>query len=105
MAEDEPEQNPKLPEDARLTSLEERLKRARLEEAVRTGGSRPASGRGQSQGMRILSVLFGYPMGTALIGWLIDQWLGTRWVLVAMLFLGFVIAFREVFRISKERPE
>ncbi|MBA3676837.1 MAG: AtpZ/AtpI family protein [Sphingosinicella sp.] len=105
MTENEPGQNPKLPEDARLTSLDERLKRARLEEAVRTGGSRPASSKGQSQGMRILSVLFGYPMGSALIGWLFDQWLGTRWVLVAMLFLGFVIAFREVWKISKERPE
>lgn len=105
MTEEEPEQNPKLPEDARLTSLDERLKRARLDEAFRTGAIRREPGKGQSQGMRILSVLFGYPLGSALIGWVIDQWLGTRWVLVAMLFLGFVIAFREVWKISKERPE
>jgi ATP synthase protein I len=55
--------------------------------------------------MRILSVLFGYPMGSALLGWLFDRWLGTRWLLVVMLFLGFVIAFREVWKISKQPPE
>ena len=105
MAENEPRHDPKLPQDARLESLDERLREAQQAEAARKGRAKPARGRGQAQGMRILSVLFGYPAGSALIGWLFDRWLGTRWVMVAMLFLGFVIAFREVWKISKQPPE
>ena len=105
MAENEPWQDPTSPRDARLTSLDERLRDAKQAEAARTGRQKPASRTGQAQGMRILSVLFGYPMGSALLGWLFDRWLGTRWILVAMLFLGFVIAFREVWKISKQPPE
>ena len=105
MAENEPDYDPKLPQDARLASLDERLRDAQQAEAARTGRVKPASRKGQAQGMRILSVLFGYPMGSALLGWLFDQWLGTRWIVVAMLFLGFVIAFREVWKISKQPPE
>jgi len=105
MAADEPPQDPKLPQDARLASLDERLRQAKSDEAARTGRTTAAPRKGQAQGMRVISVLFGYPMGSALLGWLFDQWLGTRWIMVAMLFLGFVIAFREVWKISKQPPE
>ena len=88
MAADEPRQDPKLPEDARLASLDERLRRAKSDEAARTGRTTAAPRKGQAQGMRVISVLIGYPMGSALLGWLFDQWLGTRWIMVAMLFLG-----------------
>ena len=37
MAEDEPDQDPSPPEDARLTSLNQRLKQAQLEEAAKKG--------------------------------------------------------------------
>ena len=37
MAEDEPRQDPKLPPDARLDSLDERLREAQAAEAARTG--------------------------------------------------------------------
>ena len=54
--EDETGQDPKSPEDARLTSLDERLKQAQLEEAARKG--RPDIERSQqlvrSVGMRML---------------------------------------------------
>ena len=106
MAENEPGQDPLLPEDARLKTLEKRLKQAQLDEAVRTGRTTTVSNVGRSQGMRILSDLIGIPFGSALIGWLFDRWLGTMpWVMLAMLFLGFGIAIRNVFWISKQRPE
>lgn len=106
MAENEPWQDPGLPEDARLTSLDRRLKQAQHDEAVRTGKVTTVSQKGRSQGMRILSDLVGIPFGSALIGWLLDGWLGTRpWVMLAMLFLGFGIAVRNVLWISKQRPE
>ena len=105
MAEDEPAQAPKSPKDARLRSLDERLDRAQAEGAERTGVTRRAPLKGQSQGMRILSVLFGYPAGSALIGWLVDQWLGTRMIMIVMLFVGFIAAIWEVWKISNQRPE
>lgn len=106
MAEDGPRQDPKLSEDARLKSLDERLKKAQADEAARTGKVRTRPRKGQSQGMRVLSDLVGIPLGSALIGWLIDRWLETTpWVMLGMLFLGFGIAFRNVLRISKEPAE
>ena len=103
MAEDEPRRDPELPEDARLTSLEERLKAAQQTEAIRSGQVKPdASYR---LGMRVLSELIGAPFGGALIGWLLDRWLGTAPLLMlALLFLGFVVGIRNIIRISKTPP-
>ena len=106
MAEDGPWQDPKSPEDARLASLDERLRRAQAEEAARTKGSKWAAPlTTKSEGWRILSVLFGYPAGSALIGWLIDRWAGTAWVMLVMLFLGFGTAIWEVWKISQRAPK
>lgn len=105
MAKREPEPEP-LPEDARLTSLDERLRRARLEEDARTAGKRKQPRPGQKQGMRILSDLIGIPFGSALIGWTIDRWAGTMpWTMLALMFLGFGAAVWNVLRISKQPPE
>ena len=104
MAEDESWQDPKSPQDARLASLDERLRRAQADEATRTGVARRKPQTGQAQGMRILSVLISYPLGSALIGWAIDRFAGTRGIWVAMLFVGFGIAMWEVWKISKQSP-
>jgi ATP synthase protein I len=105
MAEDGPWQDPKSPQDARLASLDERLRQAQADEAARAGPKRGAQGRGQNQGMRILSVLVSYPVGSALIGWVIDRWAGTHWVMLVMLFLGFGAAMWEVWKISQQAPK
>lgn len=105
MAEDEQRQDPKLPQDARLDSLDERLRDAQAAEAARTGVKKRPAQTGQRQGMRILSVMFSYPLGSALIGWVIDRAAGTRGIWVAMLFLGFGAAMWEVWKISKQKPE
>lgn len=94
-----------LGEDARLASLDERLKSAQAAEDVRTGKQRP-SNKGYSQGNRVLAELIGGMIGGALIGWLLDRFLGTSpWLLLALLFLGIGVAFRNIIRISSERPE
>ena len=106
MAADEPEQDPKSLPDARLESLEKRLSRAEHAEAVRTGkqDADRAQNVVRSAGMRILSDLVGIPFGAGLIGWLADRWLGTRpWVMLALLFLGFGIAVRNVMQIAKQQ--
>lgn len=102
MAADEPSEDPRLPEDARLTSLERRLKAAQADEAARAGGRHAVADYAKSPGYRVLSVLIGYPLGSALIGWAIDWFAGTRGVWVAMLFVGFIVAMWEVWKISKQ---
>lgn len=67
--------------------------------------ARRAPQTGQRQGMRILSVLISYPLGSALIGWVIDRLAGTHGIWGAMLFLGFGAAMWEVWKISKQKPE
>ena len=95
-------QDPGLPEDARLTSLDQRLKQAQAEESRRTGGHGAAADYYKSPGYRVLSVLIGYPLGSALIGYGVDYFVGTTGVWVIMLFVGFAIAMWEVWKISKQ---
>lgn len=109
MAANEPEQAPDSGEDPRLKSLDQRLKAAHHAEAERTA---PVSvgagftGKGASQGNRVLSTLIGAPLGSMLIGWLLDRWLETApKAMLAMLFLGIIAAFVQIFRISRERAE
>ena len=106
MQENEPGQDPKLSEDSRLISLEERLKRAQAEEAERTGKTRKPVDENYRMGNLVLSYLIGGPAGGALIGWLLDRWLDTSpWLLLLFMTLGIVVAFRNIFRISNKRPD
>ncbi|HEU0098212.1 MAG TPA: F0F1 ATP synthase assembly protein I [Allosphingosinicella sp.] len=104
MAEDEPRQDPKSPQDVRLASLDERLRQAQAGEAARAGRTGRKPEKGQAQGMRILSVLISYPLGSALVGFAIDRFAGTRGIWVAMLFVGFGLAMWEVWKVSKQSP-
>jgi len=106
MAENEPGQDPNSAEDPRLTSLDERLRAAAEAEKVRTGTAQKKPDRGYSQGNRVLTELIAGIAGGALIGWVLDRWLGTSpWLLLALMFLGIGVAFRNIIRISNERPE
>jgi len=102
MAEDEPWQDPKAPQDARLASLDERLAQAQAGEAKRSGRQdRGAAAYYRSPGYRVLSVMVGYPLGCALIGYMIDRVAGTHGIWVAMVFVGFGVAMWEIWKISK----
>ena len=106
MAENGSGQDQKLPEDARLASLEERLKQAQVEEAIRTGQARKGADRNEQLGNRVLSYLIGGLAGGALIGWLLDSWLGTSpLLLISLLVLGTVGGFWNIIRISTQRPD
>lgn len=89
-------------EDSRLVSLEERLDRAEVAEAKRTAvNAGPESDANYKLGNRVLAELLGGLIGGALFGWLIDRFAGTSpWGLLGMLFLGIVVAFRNIIRIS-----
>jgi ATP synthase protein I len=90
MAADETDEAPASPQDARLGSLEERLKQAERVEAERRPRSPHSSAVVRSRGMRVAQGLVGMPLGGALIGWLIDRLLDTApWIMLALMFIGF----------------
>lgn len=106
MAENSPGQDPELSEDARLTSLDERLKRAQADEAVRTGRDRKPADRNEQLGTRVLSYLIGGMLGGAVIGWVLDRLFGTSpWLLLVMLFLGTAAGFWNIIKLSNQRPK
>lgn len=93
-------------EDPRLASLDQRLERARRDEAKRTGVVRDEGEAGYQLGNRVLAALIGSLVGSALIGWLIDRWFGTTpWALIVALFLGIAVAFRQIIRLTTKRPD
>jgi ATP synthase protein I len=103
MAEDENGEVPKLPPDARLESLDERLDRLQQAEAAKQAKT------AVDPNMRIAQLVIGYliggPLGGALIGWGLDSLFGTfPTLLLVMLFLGFAVGVRNILRISKVPP-
>src|SRR3954451_4684267 len=100
MAEDDTDEVPKLPPDARLESLDERLDRARQREVEK------ASKVQVDPNMRVSQLVIGYliggPLGGGLLGWGLDSLFGTKpWLTLLMLILGFAVGIRNVVRISK----
>lgn len=93
-------------EDSRLVSLEERLDRAEAAEAKRTAvNASPEADANYRLGNRVLAELLGGIGGGALVGWVIDRFAGTApWGLLVVMFLGIIVAFRNIFRIANIRP-
>lgn len=108
MAEDEFEEVAKLPPDARLESLDQRLDRAQAVEAKRTGVTLPNPGTRIAQ--QAFGHLVGAPVGGAVLGWGLDSLAGLAgyWSFplftLLMLFFGFGVGVRNVIRISKTPP-
>ena len=103
MATDETRQDPRLPPDARLDSLEQRLDRLQEAEAKRTYKATP------NPTTRIWQLMFshlvGAPVGGGVIGWGLDSLFGTFPTLfLIMLFVGFGVGVVNVMRISKTPP-
>jgi ATP synthase protein I len=104
---DEPTARDPVAEDPRIGSLDERLKAAqeREEERSRPSGSGHADAN-YRMGSRVLSELIGGIGGGALVGWVIDRFAGTSpWGLLVLMFLGIIVAFRSIIRISSRRPD
>ncbi len=105
MAENGPGQDPKLPEDARLDALQQRIRQAQADEVERTGQGRKTADRNEQLGNRVLSYLIGGLAGGALIGWVLDRVFGTSpLLLISLLILGTVGGFWNIIKISTQRP-
>lgn len=104
---DEPDARDPVGEDARLDALDERLRAAREFEEKR---NRPVAGAeadaNYRAGNRVLAELLGGIVGGVFLGWVIDHFAGTApWGLLVMMFLGIFVAFRNIIRMSKRRPD
>lgn len=87
--------------DRRLDQLDARLNQIAAKEAERTGQIGPRIDANERLGNRVLADLIGGIAGGALIGWVIDHFAGSwPWGFVIFLFLGIVVAFRNIFRIA-----
>ena len=100
MTEDDIDEAAKLPPDARIESLDERLDRAQRREAEEANKNRV------DPNMRVTQLAIGYliggPLGGGLLGWGLDSLFGTRpWIMLVMLFLGFGVGVRSILRIAK----
>ena len=101
MAEDDTEEVPKLPPDARLESLDERLARLQRREAEKT--ARDEGAASTRAGRLVVNQLIGGPLGGGIVGWLLDRWLGTApWLMLILMFVGFAGGFINVIRISNK---
>ena len=104
---DEPPARDPIGEDARIDALDDRLKAVREREEKRNravaGGEADANYR---MGNRVLAELIGGIGGGAFLGWVIDHFAGTSpWGLLVVMFLGIIVAFRNIIRISNRRPD
>ena len=99
MSDEKPAREP-IVEDARIDALEARLDAATEREEQR---NRPKGNGGTDAnyraGNRVLADLLGGILGGGIIGWVIDHFAGTSpWGLLIMLFLGIVVAFRNIIK-------
>lgn len=101
MADDETEQDPTSPQDSRISSLDERLKRAERVEGERKPKPVDSSTVIRTAGLRVAQSLIGMPLGGAIIGWLLDRLFETApWIMLALMFIGFAGAVLDVMKNS-----
>lgn len=103
---DDPSDRHPLGQDRSIDTLQQRIDAASAAEERRKGGKPPEADAGYRLGNRVLADLIAGVGGGALIGWLLDSWLGTSpWLLLGLLFLGMIAAFRNIMKISGGRRD
>lgn len=93
---------PNLPEDEALDSLEQRIEATRKAEDERLAKSHPEAGKARSTGMQVISTMVGYPLGGIIVGWGLDEVFGTHpWIMIVLMFMAFAGAFMHVIQANK----
>ena len=105
MSDEKPAREP-IEEDARIDALEERLKAARSREEERNRPQVSGADANYRSGNRVLADLLGGILGGTVVGYAIGYLTDTNpWALLIGLFLGIVVALRNIIRISSQRPD
>ena len=105
MSDEKPAREP-IAEDARIDALEARLMAAREREEQRNRSQVSGSDANYRSGNRVLADLLGGILGGLVLGWIVDHFAGTLpWGLLAGLFLGIAVAFRNIFRMANDRRD
>ncbi|MGD9665304.1 MAG: AtpZ/AtpI family protein [Novosphingobium sp.] len=103
---EKPSERELIGEDARIDALEQRLKAAREREDERNRPHVQSADANYRMGNRVLADLLGGIGGGALIGLVIDHFANTSpGGLLVMMFLGIIVAFRNIFRMASKRPD
>ena len=107
MADDQADPNDDASDSARLNRLDERLKAIRSADAAReVKAAGPSAAKGYALGNRVIAELVGGMAGGAIVGGTIDHFAGTSpLALLVLLFLGIGVAFRNIIRLSNQRPD
>lgn len=94
-----------MAEDRQTDDLDARIASAKAADLSR-GGVKAPQAKGYGQGSKVLALLLGALFGGGVMGWALDQWLGTSpWALLIVLTLAIIGAFLNIMKISKERAE
>lgn len=103
MGDDETDEVPILPPDARLESLDRRLDQLQQAEEERKRKGRPD--RVRQFGQRMAGQMIGGPAGGLLFGWGLDTLFGTKPLfMIILMFVGFGIGLRNVYHWTKSTP-
>lgn len=94
-----------MADDRAIDDLDARIASAKAAGLSRGGVSVPQA-KGYGQGSKVLALLLGALFGGGVMGWALDQWLGTSpWALLIVLTLAIIGAFLNIMKISKERAQ
>ena len=105
MSDDKPAREP-IEEDKRLAALEKRLSAAQQREEQRNRPQGSGADANYRSGNRVLADLLGGILGGTAIGYAIGYFTGTNpWGLLVGLFLGIIVAFRNVIRAANRCPD
>lgn len=86
-------------EDPAIDSLEQRIAAARKKEDERSGHRRESVDSMRSSVASIASTMIGYPIGGAIMGFVLDTAFDTRpWITIGLMFFAFFCACVQVFK-------
>ena len=85
--------------EQRVSDLDKRLDAARAQQEAEEAEDSAARSRGMAYGLRMASELVGGVLVGGLIGYFLDQWLGTTpWLFLVFFFVGFSAGIMNVVR-------
>ena len=102
MTDQTPEGTPYGVEDPRLVALDAGLKAHPHSESKAPPSDVGNQADVSIKANQVLAELIGAPLGGGIIGWFLDRVFGTSpWVLLGLVCAGFIVAFRNIYRLAQ----